>query len=73
MLLASAGGDVNLVAAQIINTGSGSTQIQADGDINLGTVQTGESHDIIWSQRNYDHQSRHQDVGSHIRSEQRPA
>ena len=66
VLLASAGGDVNLVAAQILNTGAGGIQIQAGGDINLDTVHTGESHNITWNQHNYHRESHHQEVGSYI-------
>ena len=66
VLLASAGNDINLLAAQVHNAGSGITQLQAGGDINIGTVDVGQSHNITWGQHNYHHQSSQQEVGTHL-------
>lgn len=66
VLLASAGNDIQLIAAQVRNAGTGATQLQAGGDFNLGTVQTGQSHDITWNANNYHRQSSSQEVGSQV-------
>jgi filamentous hemagglutinin len=66
VLLASAGNDINLIAAQVHNAGSGATQLQAGGNVNLGAVQTGQSHDITWSANHYHRQSSSTDVGTQI-------
>jgi filamentous hemagglutinin len=65
-LLASAGGDINLTAAQLHNAGSGLTQISADGDVNLKTVDVGSSQNITWSANNYLRQSSSAEVGTQI-------
>ena len=69
VLIASAGRDLNLTAAQISNQGSGlgsATTLSAAQNINLGTVTTSSSQDIRWSGVNYLRQSNSQDVGSQI-------
>jgi filamentous hemagglutinin len=66
VLLASAGNDIHLIAAQVRNAGTGATQLQAGGDLHLATVQTGQSHDITWNANHYHRQSSSTDVGTHI-------
>ncbi|PUE12943.1 hemagglutinin repeat-containing protein [Limnohabitans sp. T6-20] len=69
VLIASAGRDLNLTAAQISNQGTGpgsATTLSAAQNINLGTVTTSSSQDIRWSGVNYLRQSASQDVGSQI-------
>jgi filamentous hemagglutinin len=66
VLLASAGRDINLVAAAIGNAGSGPTQLIADNNINLGTVSTSASQDIRFSGVHHLKQSNSQDVGTQI-------
>jgi filamentous hemagglutinin len=69
VLIASAGRDLNLTAAQISNQGTGpsaGTTLSAAQNINLGTVTTSSSQDIRWSGVNYLRQSASQDVGSQI-------
>jgi len=43
VLLASAGNNINLTAAQVGNSGNGLTQFSADHDLNLDTVTTGRT------------------------------
>lgn len=66
VLLANAGRDMNLVAAQVRNQGAGVTQFKADGGINLGTVKTEQSQNINWSDVNYLRQSSSTEVGTQI-------
>ncbi|PIT74199.1 hemagglutinin repeat-containing protein [Limnohabitans sp. G3-2] len=69
VLIANAGRDFNLTAAQISNQGSGpnaGTTLSAAQNINLGTVSTANSQDIRWSGVNYLRQSSSQDEGSQI-------
>ncbi|MEW5886541.1 MAG: filamentous hemagglutinin N-terminal domain-containing protein, partial [Pseudomonadota bacterium] len=65
-LLARAGGDIELIAAQLHNAGTGATQLQAAGDIRLGTARTEHSHALTWSAHNHHRQSRSQEVGSQV-------
>ncbi len=66
VLLASAGGDINLTAAQVRNAGSGATQLKAGGDVKLSTVEVGRSADISWNGNNYLRQSSSTEVGSQV-------
>ena len=66
VLLASAGRDLNLTAAQIGNTGTGATALSAGNNLNLNTVTTGTSQNINWDSKNYLRQSQSQDVGTQI-------
>ena len=66
VLLASAGNNINLTAAQIINTGSGPTQLVAGNNLNLNTVNTGSSQRIVWNADNHMSQAYTQDVGTQI-------
>lgn len=66
VLLAHSGGDMQLAGADIRNAGTGTTQLTADGSINVGTVQTGIERDITWTPRNRYSESRAEEVGSRI-------
>jgi filamentous hemagglutinin len=66
VLLASAGGDMNLLAAQVHNAGKGVTQLQAGDKLNLGAVQTGMSTDVTHDAQNYARVQMGQEVGTQI-------
>lgn len=66
VLLANAGGDMNLIAAQLHNAGTGATQLQAGGDFNLATLQTGMSSDVTHDAQNYARVQMSQEVGTQI-------
>jgi filamentous hemagglutinin len=67
VLLASAGGDINLTAAQLRNAGSGVTSLSAGGNVNLGTVEVGSSSSIVWNNGNSVRQSSSTEVGAQVR------
>ncbi len=70
VLVASAGGDVNLTAAVIANSGAdGQTLIQAGNDLNLATVATGHQDDIVWDDQNHLHQGSTREVGTVIQTQ----
>ncbi len=66
VLLAGAGNNITLAAAHVHNAGTGTTQLQAGGDFNLATVQTGISSDVTYDTRNYARVQTSQEVGSQI-------
>ncbi|SCK21901.1 filamentous hemagglutinin [Variovorax sp. HW608] len=67
VLLASAGNDVNLVAARVVNTGEGgATGISAGHDIHLGTVTTGSANSAVWGPGNSRAEASTQEVGTQI-------
>jgi filamentous hemagglutinin len=66
VLLAQAGKNMTMTAAQVHNAGSGVTQLQAGNDFTLATVNVENSHDITWSQHNYHRQSSSAEVGTQI-------
>jgi filamentous hemagglutinin len=66
VLVASAGNNLNLTAAQIQNAGTGATVLTAGNNLNLNTVAVGSSQDINWDSKNYLRQSSTQDVGTQI-------
>ena len=69
ILIASAGNDVNLMAASIVNQGEGGiTQINAEENINLGTVQIAEQNSSIRNAKNYVKHEGTQEIGSDIQS-----
>lgn len=69
ILIASAGNDVNLMAASIVNSGEGGlTQITAEENINLGTVQTAEQNNSIRNAKNYVKHGGTQEIGSDIQT-----
>ncbi len=66
-LVASAGNDVNLIAANLVNWGEGGvTQINAGENINLGTVQTAEQNSSIRNAKNYVKHGGTKEIGSVI-------
>lgn len=66
VLVASAGNNLNLTAAQIQNAGTGATVLTAGNKLNLNTVAVGSSQDINWDSKNYLRQSSALDVGTQI-------
>ncbi len=67
ILLASAGRDANLMAAQLINSGKdGQTAIVAGRDLSLGTVQIAEQENNVRNTSNYLKQGYARDVGTMI-------
>ena len=65
-LALQAGRDVNLTAAQVVNSGAGgSTAISAGRDLNLTTVDTGSKDNLNWGD-NWQHHSSSQQVGSEV-------
>ena len=69
VLLASAGRDVNLLGAQIVNEGAGgTTAIAATNNLNLGTVGESYRQDLIFDSRNTRKESSRQEVGTIIQT-----
>ena len=68
VLLASAGHDINLTAAQIGNAGSGLTQFSADNDLNLGTVTTGRTRHEFSDSNNHLDSSTSMQVGTQLKT-----
>ncbi|WP_152965159.1 toxin glutamine deamidase domain-containing protein [Comamonas testosteroni] len=66
VLVASAGNNLNLTAAQIQNAGAGAAVLTAGNKLNLNTVAVGSSQDINWDSKNYLRQSSTLDVGTQI-------
>jgi filamentous hemagglutinin len=66
VLLASAGRDLNLTAAQVSNTGTGQTELKAGGSVNMGTVTESSSQSLNWNANNFLRQSSSQEVGSQV-------
>ncbi|MCQ4317772.1 hemagglutinin repeat-containing protein [Stutzerimonas zhaodongensis] len=64
----SAGNDVNLDAAQVVNAGDGQTAISAGRDINLGTVSEAHEQSIAWNASNWRKDASRTEVGSVIQS-----
>ncbi|MEK0364400.1 two-partner secretion domain-containing protein [Pseudomonas sp. CBC3] len=64
----SAGNDVNLDAAQVVNAGNGQTAISAGRDINLGTVTETQEQSIVWNASNWRKDASRTEVGSVIQS-----
>ncbi|NIE75374.1 filamentous hemagglutinin N-terminal domain-containing protein [Pantoea sp. Ap-967] len=65
----SAGNDLNLAAAQVVNTGAGGiTQLEAGRDVNLTTV--GESHQqsLVWNSSNWRNEASRGEVGSTVQT-----
>jgi len=65
----SAGNDLNLAAAQVVNTGAGGvTQLEAGRDVNLTTV--GESHQqsLVWNSSNWRNEASRGEVGSTVQA-----
>ncbi|PJD12525.1 filamentous hemagglutinin, partial [Enterobacter roggenkampii] len=63
----SAGRDLNLTGAQVVNSGSESqTVLNAGRDLNLTTVTTSASDNLTWDKNNWLKQSTTQQVGSEV-------
>ncbi len=66
-LLAAAGRNANLLAAEIVNNSrSGSTTLAAGNDINLGTVSEASNQKIVWDASNWRQDAARREVGSTI-------
>ena len=63
-LLASAGHDINLIAAAIQNQGTGDTRLSAADNLNLGTVTQSSHQQIVWDSKNQRRDARRADIGS---------
>jgi filamentous hemagglutinin len=69
-LVASAGRDINLLAAQINNSGEGgNTTLYAGNNLNLGTVAESSSHHIVWDGNNQRSDSSSSDIGTTIQTQ----
>ncbi|MCL2162393.1 MAG: hemagglutinin repeat-containing protein, partial [Betaproteobacteria bacterium] len=70
VLLASAGHNVNLDGAYIVNASAdGQTYIEAQNDLNLGTVEVSQSNSIRWDSKNWREDSTRQEVGTNIQAQ----
>lgn len=80
LLIASAGRDLTLTAAQITNSGavfnsggadaaSGRTLIDAGNNLTLATVTTAEQNSIVWDAKNHLKQGSTQDIGTTIHTQ----
>ncbi|MCB5186971.1 hemagglutinin repeat-containing protein [Methylobacillus caricis] len=69
ILVASAGNDLNLMAASIANSGvDGQTVLSAGRDINLGTVQIAEQNNSVRNAKNRVSYGSTQDIGTAIQA-----
>ncbi|MDR5170522.1 hemagglutinin repeat-containing protein [Methylobacillus flagellatus] len=72
VLVASAGNDLNLIAASIVNNGNngnnGITSLQAGNDINLGTLQIAERNNSVRNAKNRVSYGSAQDIGTAIQA-----
>ncbi len=69
-LIASAGNDINLNAAQIGNAGAGGqTLIAAGNNLNLGTVTESSSQNIVWDDKNYRKDASQTETGTLIQTQ----
>jgi filamentous hemagglutinin len=78
ILVASAGNDINLLAAAINNGNTTNTSntnnndvtlIQAGHDINLGTVKQSQRENLDWNSKNYRHDHTQSDAGTVIQTQ----
>lgn len=70
ILVASAGNDINLQGAVISNAGTnGTTVIDANHDLNLGTVATASNNSYVRNARNYNKNSNTEEVGTVIQTD----
>ena len=65
-LVATAGRDINLKAAQISNSGAGTTTLAAANNINIGTVTETSTHALSWDANNNRKEALTNEVGSSI-------
>ncbi len=69
LLLASAGRDLTLAGARLVNQADGgSTHLQAGRNVDLATVSSGESRDVRWNTTDRLHSSQQAETGTHIRT-----
>ncbi|QGW19196.1 MULTISPECIES: hemagglutinin repeat-containing protein [Leclercia] len=69
-LVLNAGQDLNLTAAQVVNSGSdGQTILNAGRDLNLATVTTSASDNLTWDKDNWLKQATLQQAGSEVAGE----
>ncbi|MDZ4098865.1 MAG: S-layer family protein, partial [Methylophilaceae bacterium] len=70
ILVASAGHDINLLAAQVINAGqNGITVVDAGNNLNLGTVTIAEQNNSIHSAKDFNRSGYTQEVGTVIQTQ----
>lgn len=66
-LTASAGNDINLAGAQVVNAGAnGSTQLVAGNNLNLTTVTESHQQSITWNSSNWRKDASRTEVGSNV-------
>lgn len=69
-LLAAAGRDLRLQAAQVVNSGEGGQTLLAAGrDVDIGSVQESHSQAITWDSANWRKESGSREVGSSIQTQ----
>lgn len=70
VLVASAGNDINLLAAQVINAGqNGITVVDAGNNLNLGTVTIAEQNNSIHSAKDFNRSGYTQEAGTVIQTQ----
>jgi len=70
LLVANAGNNINLIAAELNNTGTNSqTTLTADHDIVLDTVTIAKQENTLWDKDNYLNEGYHRDVGTQLQSQ----
>lgn len=68
-LIASAGRDLNLIAAAIQNQGTGATTLTAGNNLNLGTATQSQSQRIDWNGANSRSESSTAEVGTSVQTQ----
>ncbi|WP_137922488.1 hemagglutinin repeat-containing protein, partial [Hydrogenophaga sp. 2FB] len=66
VILAQAGRDITLTAADIRNEGSGPTAFVAGRDLNMDTVRTSASDDVHWNENHRQRTARSEETGTRI-------
>ena len=67
VLNASAGNDINLAGAQVVNAGAnGSTQLVAGNNLNMTTVTESHQQSITWNSSNWRKDASRTEVGSNV-------
>jgi len=70
ILVASAGNNITLTAATIINSSSeGQTSLSAENDLTLATVTESKLNSVTWDVRNYGHLASTNEVGTTIQTQ----
>lgn len=65
-LIATAGKNLTVTGAQIINSSTGATQLHAGQDIALSTITTAQDDNAVWNTKNHSRLATSQDVGTEI-------